>query len=207
MYSGVLPASVKEPAMHNPRASRRHTSTLRASLSRTLVAALSAVLIAAALLPVAALAQSDDNITPRRIQHEWQLLTQRDEQGKLEDVPAGVGATLLLRAGAAFGEAACSTYDSSYERADNVLSVFVDPADVVWRECDSESRSFDEQFYENLGEIASIAIADDVLVVNDVVGKRLMVFTRAQIESDPTASRWTLLRCRTLMAISSAVLS
>lgn len=174
--------------------SRRHTPTLPASLRRPITAVLGTVLAVAMLLPATAAAQDDDNITPRDIQHEWQLLTQRDESGKLEDVPAGVGATMLLRSNAAFGEGACSTYDSSYEQAADTLSVFVLPDEIVWRECDAESRRFDERFYENLGQISSIAIADDILVVNDVIGKRLMVFTRAQIESDPTASRWNLAR-------------
>ena len=95
-------------------------------------------------------------------------------RGETEDVPAGVGATLLLRSGAASGEAACSSYDSSYSNSANVLNVFVEPDEIEWRECDPESRAFDEAFYENLGRIASIRTADDVLVVRDVVGDDLM---------------------------------
>lgn len=174
--------------------SRRHTSSLGASLRRIVGTGLTTLLAASVLLPATAVAQGDGNITPRDIQHEWQLLTQRDENDRLEDVPAGVGATMLLRAGAAFGEGACSEYDSSYEQNATELFVFVDPEEISWRECDTASRRFDEQFYENLGRIASIHTAEDILVVNDVIGQRLMVFTRAQIESDPTASRWNLAR-------------
>ena len=154
---------------------------------------LATVVALAALLPVAVVAQGDE-ITPQDIQWEWQLLTQLDADRNMEDVPAGVGATLLLRSGAASGEAACSTYDSSYSNSADVLNIFVAPEEVQWRDCDPESRAFDELFYRNLGEIASIRNADDVLVVRDVIGQNLMVFTRATIDNDPTAARWSLAR-------------
>ena len=86
--------------------SRRHAPTyITLPLTRVVSAALAASLAVAALLPVAAAAQ-DDAITPKDIQWEWQLLTQLADNGVLDDVPAGVGATLLLRSGAASGEGA-----------------------------------------------------------------------------------------------------
>ncbi len=172
----------------------RHAPTFIArSRARVVGVILATVVALAALLPVAVAAQGDE-ITPQDIQWEWQLLTQLDADRKMEDVPAGVGATLLLRSGAASGEAACSTFDSSYSNSADVLDIFVAPEEVQWRDCDPESRAFDELFYRNLGEIASIRDADDVLVVRDVIGQNLMVFTRATIDNDPTAARWSLAR-------------
>ena len=172
----------------------RHAPTFVARpRNRVVGVVLATVLALTALLPAAVAAQGDE-ITPQDIQWEWQLLTQLDANRNMEDVPAGVGATLLLRAGAASGEAACSTYDSSYSNSADVLNVFVAPEEVQWRDCDPESRAFDELFYRNLGEVASIRNADDVLVVRDVLGENLMVFTRATIDNDPTAARWSLAR-------------
>ena len=174
--------------------SRRHAPTATTlPLTRLVGAALAGLLAAVALLPVATAAQ-DESITPRDIQWEWQLLTQVDASGQEEPVPAGVGATLLLRSGAASGEAACSTYDSSYSISADVLNVFVEPDEIAWRECDPESRAFDESFYANLGRVTSIRTAADVLVVRDEIGEDLMTFTRATIDNDPTASRWSLAR-------------
>ncbi len=176
--------------------SRRHTPAIPSISSRPLTTILMVLLAASALLPASAAAQRD-TITPADIRAEWQLLTQADADGILEDVPAGVGATMLLFSGAASGEGACSTYDSIYSNSNDLLFVSVDPNDpgqVQWRDCDPASRAFDEQFYANLERIESIARADSLLVVRDAIGERLMVFTRAQVDNDPTASRWSLAR-------------
>lgn len=174
--------------------SRRHASISAVPMKRAVTAALVALFAVAAFLPAAAAAQRNDEVTPKQIQWEWQLLTQVDDRGVMEDVPSGVGATLLLRSEAASGEAACSTYDSSYNNRANVMNIFVQDEEIEWRECDSESRQFDETFYANLGNVASISRADDVLVLRDVIGENLMVFTRATIDNDPTAARWSLAR-------------
>ena len=72
-------------------------------MKRAVTAALVALFAVAALLPAAAAAQRNDEVTPKQIQWEWQLLTQVDDRGVMEDVPSGVGATLLLRSEAASG--------------------------------------------------------------------------------------------------------
>mgnify|MGYP001819632232 FL=1 len=176
--------------------SRRHTPAISVLSTRALVATLSILLVLSAVLPAAAAAQ-DDTISPSQIRAEWQLLTQLDADGNMEDVPAGVGATMLLFSGAASGEGACSTYDSVYSNSNDLLYVTVDPNDpaqVQWRDCDPASRAFDEEFYANLARIESISRADSLLVVRDAIGKQLMVFTKAQVDNDPTASRWSLAR-------------
>lgn len=176
--------------------SRRHSPAIPALSFRPLVATLIALLALSALLPSVAAAQAD-TIGPSDIRAEWQLLTQRDSDGNMEDVPAGVGATMLLFSGAASGEGACSAYDSVYSNSNDLLYVSVDPNDpaqVQWRDCDPASRAFDEEFYANLAQIESISRADSLLVVRDAIGKQLMVFTKAQVDNDPTASRWSLAR-------------
>jgi heat shock protein HslJ len=176
--------------------SRRYTPAIPSLPVRSLTAALVATLTMGTFLPLATVAQTE-SISPQDIRAEWQLLTQQNAEGVMEDIPAGVGATMLLFSGAASGEGACSTYDSIYSSSNDLLFVSVDPTDpaqVQWRECDPTSREFDEAFYDNLARIESISRADSLLVVRDAVGDRLMVFTRAQIDNDPTASRWRLAR-------------
>ena len=181
--------------MHPSRPSRRHAPAVPIVRPHVLTAVLAALLLAA-LLPAGAAAQAD-TIDPADIRAEWQLLTQQDASGRMEDIPAGVGATMLLFSGAASGEGACSSYDSVYSNSDNLLFVSVDPNDpeqVQWRDCDPTSREFDEAFYANLARIESISRADSLLVVRDAIGDALMIFTRAEIDNDPTASRWSLAR-------------
>ena len=182
--------------MHTSRSRRRHTPAIADLSFRPLTALILALLLLAALLPSTVAAQAG-SITAKDIRAEWQLLTQQDASGRMEDIPAGVGATMLLFSGAASGEGACSTYDSIYSNSDNLLFVSVDPADpaqVQWRDCDPTSRAFDEAFYANLARIESISRADSLLVVRDAIGDALMIFTRAEIDNDPTASRWSLAR-------------
>ena len=172
----------------------RHASTFAARpRTRVVGVVLATVLALTALLPAAVAAQGDE-ITPQDIQWEWQLLTQLDADRNMEDVPAGVGATLLLRSGAASGEAACSTYDSSYSNSADVLNVFVEPDEIHLAGVRSGIARLRRVFYPNLGGITSIRTAADVLVVRDEIGEDLMTFTRATIDNDPTASRWSLAR-------------
>ena len=173
--------------------SRRHTSNpFFRRFSRALVAALSVSLLVTALAPGLASAQADE----RALEHEWQLLTYRDPArigGALEPVPAGIGATLLLFGGEdAWGEAACGSYETKYDVQGTNL--FIDPTDPEFVDCDSASRDFDDIFYDLLWETASFSLTNSILVLNDNVGDRLMAFTRASIDEDPTAARWDLAR-------------
>jgi heat shock protein HslJ len=172
--------------------SRRHTSTADPSgLTRIVGTALVMVIALSLALPTVAAAQKV-RIKDQDVEQRWQLLTYRDANGDIEPVPAGVGATVQLFAQSAFGEAACSSYSSNYTRAQE--SLFIDPPQVERFECDAASQTFDEAFYRNLTETATIAVSDSILTLNDAIGQPLMTLTRAVIDEDPTVARWALAR-------------
>lgn len=175
--------------------SRRHASSLHSHL-RLLVVALSLALLAGVAVPGSAFAQGSDRT--RALEHEWQVLTYRSAGASaatsdLEPVPAGVGATLLLFGQKfALGDAACSSYETTYNVQGKNL--FIDPAEPEYVECDPASRAFDEVFYELLQSTASFELTSSLLVLKDSIGEHLMAFTRARIDEDPTAARWDLAR-------------
>jgi len=172
--------------------SRRHTSTpSRNRLSRVAGTALVLLIALTAILPAVATAQNS-KIRDSDVEWGWQLLTYRDADGDIEPVPAGVGATLSLFSNSAFGEAACSNYESSYTRQRQ--SLFIDPPEITRFDCDPISQAFDEVFYQNLAETQSISVSDSILTLYDIIGDPLMTLTRARVDDDPTVARWDLAR-------------
>ncbi|MEA2025574.1 MAG: META domain-containing protein, partial [Chloroflexota bacterium] len=163
-------------------------------MTRVFGATLILLFVLAAALPAVAAAQSA-RIRDQDVQQRWQLLTYRDANGKTQSVPAGVGATLQLFSNSAFGEAACSTYDSRYTRSRETL--FIDPPDIERFECDPASQAFDDAFYQNLTDTASITVSDSILTLHDSSLAELMTLTRAVIDDDPTVARWDLTRIGT----------
>ena len=171
--------------------SRRHTSKYHPRrLWRALgVAMASAVIVTAALAGPAA---AQKGVQDLDLEHEWQLLSYRTN-GELEPVPAGIGATLLLFGGEdAWGDAACSSYQTSYSV--EAQNLFIDPTQPEYVECDPASREFDSAFYDLLANVSSYNLTGSMLIVKDALGHQLMVLTRAKIDDDPTASRWSLAR-------------
>jgi heat shock protein HslJ len=127
------------------------------------------------------------------VAQRWQLLTYRDADGTIQSAPAGVGAIVQLFEGSAFGQAACSTYDGTY----NFLppeSLFIDPPIIERVACDPAGEAFDEAFYQNLADTASVKVSDSIMTLRTNDGKDLMTLTRAVIEQDPTVARWELAR-------------
>ena len=171
--------------------SRRHTSKHHPRrLWRALGTALATAVIATTGLAAGAAAQK--GVQDIDLEHEWQLLSYRSD-GKLEPVPAGIGATLLLFGGAdAWGDAACSSYQTAYSVV--AQNLFIDTPQPEYVECDPGSREFDSAFYDLLADVASYNLTGSMLIVKDDLGKQLMVLTRATIDDDPTVSRWSLAR-------------
>jgi heat shock protein HslJ len=175
------------------RMSRRTTSGPgrhpRTRFTGTLLALLVSIGVA---LPAAVGAQEDTNFE-QAVEQRWQLLTYRDADGSIQSAPAGVGATVQLFAGDAFGEAACSTYDGTYTFRPPE-SLFIDPPAIERFPCDPASEAFDEAFYQNLTDTVSARVSGSIMTLRDNVGEDLMTLTRAVIEKDPTVARWELAR-------------
>ena len=171
---------------------RRHTSATLAHGSRhAFFVALSIALLVTAVLPLAVAGQS---INDRDVDKKWQLLTYLPPDSReLQPVPAGVGAQILLFAGENVrGNAACSTFETLYQRSGANLT-FAD-ADPAYVECDPASLEFDDVFYRHLANTASIEIDDSILRLKDSIDRPLMVLTSASIDDDPTVARWDLAR-------------
>jgi heat shock protein HslJ len=180
--------------MHTPRSSRRHTPTLLAhGAARTLLAAVIMALVVATIIPAVATAQEQNY--ERALNQRWELLTYRGENGRPEPVPAGVGAWVLPFDQNVRGEAACSTFQASYEwpGGRNIAFRDITPEYV---ECDLDSRAFDELFYRLLESTASFELDGSILRLYDLADLKnpLMVLTSATIEDDPTVARWNLKR-------------
>lgn len=176
--------------------SRRHTSSRGPSRrSRAVAGVLLALLIVSVAPGGAALAQ-DDPIRDQDVQGwEWQLLRYRVEaEGEPVPVPPGVGATLQLFSGSAFGRAACSTFETTYTRQQDLISFDLDDPEIERFECDAAGQAFDDAFYDALGQAASLEVTPSILTLNDVITEPLMTFTRARIDDDPTVARWDLAR-------------
>ncbi|HSM33495.1 MAG TPA: META domain-containing protein, partial [Anaerolineae bacterium] len=161
----------------------------RTRFTGTLLALLVSIGVA---LPAAVGAQEDTNFE-QAVEQRWQLLTYRDADGSIQSAPAGVGATVQLFAGDAFGEAACSTYDGTYQRPSS-QDLFIDPSAIERFPCDPASEAFDEAFYQNLTDTVSARVSDSIMTLRNNVGEDLMTLTRAVIEKDPTVARWELAR-------------
>ncbi len=172
--------------------SRQHTSTMNRQLSsRLLGLALMVLLALGASLPAVTSAQ-EDRIRDGDVMWKWQLLTYRDANGDVRPAPAGVGATLNLFSTSAFGEAACSSYDTTFARQEETL--FIDPPQTTQFDCDPSSQAFDEAFYQNLVETQSIGVSGSILTLFDIIGSPIMTLTRATVDDDPTVARWSLAR-------------
>ncbi len=172
--------------------SRRHTpSHNHLQLSRLLGTALVLLVSLAAAWPAAVAAQDDGSID-QDFARRWQLLTYRDAGGDTETVPAGVGAIVDLFANSAIGEAACSSYATTYDRSLESLT-FLPPAIEAFA-CDPASEAFDQAFYQNLADTRSFTVSDSIMTLRDETLAPLMTLTRAVIDKDPTVARWELAR-------------
>ncbi len=173
--------------------SRRHT-TIRDQQrsSRDLGAALVLLVCLAIALPGVTVAQ-DTSFTDQQVNQRWQLLSYRDSEGDIQTVPAGIGTTLQLWAGSASGEAACSTFESSFN-ASAPPTIYIDPPTIQRFSCDPASEAFDETFYQNLAATTSADVTDSIMTLRNEIDEPLMTFTRAVIDQDPTVARWELAR-------------
>jgi heat shock protein HslJ len=124
---------------------------------------------------------------------DWQLLTYLDADETIQSAPPGVAAIVQLFAGSAFGEAACSTYEGTYQRPDR-QTLFIDPPVIERVACDPDSEAFDEVFYQRLADTGSVTVSDSIMTLSTSAGEELMTLTRAVIDDDPTVARWELAR-------------
>ena len=179
--------------------SRRHTTNRdHRWSSRDLGAALVMLVSLAIVLPSVTAAQEassagDATFTDQQVNQRWQLLSYRDAEDEIQTVPAGVGATLQLWAGNASGEAACSTFESSFN-ASAPPTIYIDPPTIARFTCDPASEAFDETFYQNLAATTSALVTDSIMTLRNEIDQELMTFTRAVIDQDPTVARWELAR-------------
>jgi heat shock protein HslJ len=142
-------------------------------------------------LPAVVTAQSR-NVSEQELGVLWQLLEYRDSDGDMQPVPPGIGVTFLPFAGVIKGEAACSSYKTTFDLSGP--SIFIDPPEIARRDCDPSDQAVDDAFYSALDNAASLAIAGSILTVRDEVEKPLLTLTRASIPADPTIARWELAR-------------
>lgn len=175
--------------------SRRHTSSPAiTSLTRIVGVALVLALVIASALPVAAAQKV--TFSDQDVERPWQLLTYLSPQtdDEPEPVPAGVSATVQMFSGSASGEAACSTFEAEYGRQEDSLAF--DPPEIEAFECDPVLQPFEDTFYRHLANVASFELDESksILMLNDVVGDKLMTLTRAVINDDPTVARWKVAR-------------
>ena len=147
------------------------------------VIALSLMLGMLAVLPMGTTAQDD---SPQSLEGpRWQLLEYRDDDGSLELVPPGIGATALMWFDVIKGAGACSTYESGYTLQKDVLLFNQDPV-IDSRGCDPEGQRIDDAFYRGLTRTASWSGDGSILELRDSVGDVVLTFTEAQLPSDPT---------------------
>jgi heat shock protein HslJ len=158
--------------------------------ARVAVLSLCLAALTPALAPAPALAQ--DETAARRIERKWQLLEYRDANRDLQLVPPGIGVTALLFSNSIAGQAACSTYESSYTLAKENL--FVEAPAVESRGCDAASQAIDDAFYQGLADTRTWSTTGSILTLRDEVGEVVMTLTRAQLPADPTLARWELAR-------------
>jgi heat shock protein HslJ len=170
-------------------------SGTRRTVSRALMAACAAALIAGSALPLAATAQDraeDRAQEPQDVEGPiWQLLKYR-EDGELTLVPPGLGADLYLWANEVRGTGACNPFDSTYTVGRDRLTIF--PPEVQPATCDPEAAGLDEILLRLLAEVSSWAIAGSQMTLADAAGEELLTFTNARVPEDPTIAPWRLSR-------------
>lgn len=143
---------------------------------------------ATAALPVVATAQNGSSA----FEQTWQLLEYANTDGKLEQVPPGVGVELKAWDGEVFGDVACGEYEADYDLTAPNLKIHEPAIDRV--DCDPAARSVDDAFFRALDQTASIGITGSILTLRDVTDFPLMRLTSADIPEDPTIARWEMAR-------------
>ena len=149
-------------------------------------------LLVALLATTFTVAAAQDDTAAGRIERKWQLLEYRDANGDLQLVPPGIGVTALPFAGTIKGEAACSTFESTYTLAKE--SFFVDAPTIDARGCDAASQVIDDAFYQGLADTRLWSTSGSILTLKDEIDGVVMTLTRAELPADPTLARWELAR-------------
>jgi heat shock protein HslJ len=158
---------------------------------RQIGVAIAAVVILAALLPGASLAQPG-TVRPDDIEIRWQLLEYRDANGKLTAVPPGISVTFLPFGGVLQGNGACSTYETTYTQTANAINIETPQIDAV--PCDSSAQAVDDAFYKALAGASGKSLEGDILRLYGVTDEPLLTLTAATIPFDPTIAPWELAR-------------
>ncbi len=158
---------------------------------RQIGVAIAAVVILAALLPGASLAQPG-TVRPDDIENRWQLLEFRDANGKLTAVPPGISVTFLPYGGVLQGNGACSTYKAIYTQTANDINIETPQIDAV--SCDSSAQAVDDAFYQALAGASGKSLEGDILRLYGVTDEPLLTLTAATIPFDPTIAPWELAR-------------
>jgi heat shock protein HslJ len=152
-----------------------------------------AIAIAAALtlgLSTATMAQNERD--EGNLLWQWQLLEYRGADGGQQLVPPGIGITALPFAGTVKGDAACSSYEASYNLVRE--SFRVDTPSIQARGCDPTAQAIDDAFYQGLADTRTWSTSGSILTLMDEVGDVVMTMTRAELPADPTLARWELAR-------------
>ena len=184
--------------MHLPTSLATRPVGTRRTLSRVLIAACAAALIAGSALPLAAMAQERAQDPEDRAQEPqdvegpiWQLLKYRQD-GELTLVPPGLGADLYLWANEVRGTGACNPFDSTYTVGRDRLTIF--PPEVQPATCDPEAAGLDEILLRLLTDVSSWAISGSQMTLSDAAGEEMLTFTNARVPEDPTIAPWQLSR-------------
>jgi len=170
--------------------------------SRPFALLMALVMLAGVAVPHAAVAQRPDADIDGKL---WQLVRYRDETGSLTRVPPGIGVTLLLFDGEAFGDGACSDFEKAeYSLNGPSLKIF-DPT-ITTRGCDDETQRVDDAFYDLLFRTGTFSIDGAALRLKNEAGETLATFTRGLVPPDPTIAPWRLERIASVEGSSAPVI-
>ncbi|MBN1317425.1 MAG: META domain-containing protein, partial [Anaerolineales bacterium] len=107
---------------------------------------------------------------------QWALVSYRNQNGELVDVPDGVSATAAFEAGQVNGKAGCNSYFGSYRAGDGRVEFGVLGQTEMYCMEPEGVMELEMAFLQALSQAASYTIQDDVLTFTDDGGSAAAVF-------------------------------
>jgi heat shock protein HslJ len=117
----------------------------------------------------------------------WQLASYVGPEGTEVAVPAGVAATATFQDGSVSGDGGCNRYSGPYTLDGNKLTI--GPVASTQMACEGPSGTLESLYFVALGQVASYAIDDVTLLLENADGRAILTLEQAR-ETALAGTEW-----------------